>query len=135
MPKKTQISQSIEDYYDTLEHPMKDLLFALRKIILGADSSVGEQVKWNSPSFFFTGEMEEFDAKKYLRDIVVLNLHKPNLILMVFPTGNRIEDHEGVLEGKYEDGRRMISIRSAEDLESKSHAIQSVIKNWLSQVI
>ncbi|MBK8603682.1 MAG: hypothetical protein IPN87_11570 [Saprospiraceae bacterium] len=78
---------SIEAYMSALDHPLKAVVELLRTIILGVDDTIAEQVKWNSPAFCYTGEMAEFDPKEYKRDIVVLNLHKKDSVLMVFPTG------------------------------------------------
>lgn len=58
--------------------------------------------------------MKPFDPKEYKRDIVVMNLHKGK-ILLVFPTGARINDGTGILEGKYTDGRRVVIITDMND--------------------
>jgi len=46
----------------------------LRQVILSIDSEIAEHIKWNSPAFFFSGEMKPFDPKEYKRDILVMNL-------------------------------------------------------------
>jgi hypothetical protein len=46
----------------------------LRQIILAAYPKIGEEVKWNAPAFFYTGEMEPFDPKEFRRYLAVLNL-------------------------------------------------------------
>ena len=66
------------------------LLEAVRQSILSSDEEVGEQIKWNSPSFYYNGEMKPFNPKEYKRDIVVVNLHRGHP-LMVFPTGAKVE--------------------------------------------
>lgn len=48
--------------------------------------SIGEQIKWNNPCFYFTGEMPAFDPKEYKREIVVMNLFKGR-IMLVLPSG------------------------------------------------
>lgn len=135
MTKKTPTASNVDEHISRLNHPLQDVVQALRKIITGSDQQVGEHIKWNSPAYYYNGPMGAFAAKTYERDLAVLHLHKPNQILMVFPTGAKIADSTGTLEGNYEDGRRMITIRNYQELEAKSHQIQSIIKNWLSQVI
>lgn len=135
MTKKTQAANNVDEHISRLNHPLQDVVQALRKIITGSDEQVGEHIKWNSPAYYYKGPMGAFKPKTYQKDLAVLHLHKPNQILMVFPTGSNIADSTGTLEGNYEDGRRMITIRNYEELEAKSHQIQSIIKNWLSQAI
>lgn len=110
------------------------LLEAIRQTILGIDKSIGEQIKWNAPSFYYTGEMKPFDPKEYKRDIVVFNLRKQEYVLLIFPTGAKIKDTSGILEGDYTDGRRMIKIADMKDLKSKEKNLQKVIKSWLKQI-
>lgn len=107
---------------------------ALRTIILAADPRVAEQVKWNSPAFYYTGPMVPFNPKEYKRDIVVLNLRAKDHVLLVFPTGARINDPSGLLQGDYTDGRRMIKIHSPEEAQAHAEALQTIIRNWLAGV-
>ncbi len=41
----------------------------LRNIILSTDKEIGERIKWNNPSFYYTGEMKPFDPKEYKREL------------------------------------------------------------------
>ncbi|UOQ53538.1 hypothetical protein [Hymenobacter cellulosivorans] len=56
--------------------------------------AVAEQIKWNSPSFYYTGLIAPFDPKEYRRDIVVVNLHRGHALL-VFATDATIPDPGG----------------------------------------
>jgi hypothetical protein len=132
-PQKT-AAELVAEYFDQLDHPLKDAVQALRQIILSADPSVGEQIKWNSPGFYYMGEMKPFDPKEYKRDIVVLNLHKKDQVLLIFPTGAKVQDTTGLLEGSFTDGRKMITLRSLADAESKAKDLQQVVSAWLKLV-
>ncbi|MCE7043896.1 DUF1801 domain-containing protein [Dyadobacter sp. CY312] len=105
----------------------------IREIILSTDPEIGQQIKWNNPSFYYTGAMKPFDPKEYKRDIVVLNLHKGR-IMLVFPTGTRVKNHQGLLEGAYADGRRTVVFKDIDDVRSKEKLLQNVIKEWLDAV-
>jgi hypothetical protein len=131
-PKLTD-SEQVTAHIQKLEAPFSETIEALRKVILSADKTVGEQIKWNSPSFYYTGEMAPFDPKEYKRDIVVMNLHRGK-ILLVFPTGAKINDTTGILEGKYTDGRRIVNIADLADVKKKTPALKTVIKEWLKMV-
>jgi hypothetical protein len=64
----------VDDYIKKLKHPLVNVVKALRRIILSTDSEIGEEIKWNAPTFFYAGEMGPFNPKEYKRYIVVFNL-------------------------------------------------------------
>jgi hypothetical protein len=131
--KKPTGPEAITQHINQLEPELAGTIQHLRQIILDTDPVIGEEIKWNSPSFYYTGDMKPFDPKEYKRDIVVMNLHRGN-ILLVFPTGVVISDRAGLLEGDYPDGRRMARFNDMEDVEKKTPALQQVIREWISKV-
>ena len=118
---------------EKLEPAFAKLVQTVRALILKTDKSIGEQIKWNAPSFFYTGEMKPFNPKEYRRDIVVMNLRK-GVVILIFPTGLRIKDTTGLLEGDYTDGRRLVTLKTPDELKSKGKDLQKVIKDWLNTV-
>lgn len=136
MAKKPKLSEEeqVLAYFEVLNHPLKNVVEALRKIVLSADEEIAEQIKWNSPSFYYTGTMKPFDPKEYKRDIVVFNLHKNDCVLLVFPTGATINDTSGFLEGKFTDARKIAKFMNLEEVNKKEVALKTVIKTWLNQV-
>ena len=131
---KPSMEEQVATFYHTNDHPLKDVIASLRKIILGSSHEIAEQIKWNSPAFYFTGEMREFDPKEYKRDIVVINLHKKDVVLLVFPTGAKVTDTSGLLEGDYPDGRKVAKFTSVSEVQSKEEALKSVLTKWLELV-
>jgi len=132
--QKLSNQDQVTQYIVTSAHPLAATMQAVREAILEADAAVSEQIKWNAPAFYYNGAMAAFDAKEYKRDIVVFNLRKDDYILLIFPTGSAINDTTGILEGDYPDGRRMVTIYSEADFNSKKEPLQQVIKLWLAQV-
>ena len=126
--------QELREYTAKLKHPLLSLINEIRKIVLSSHPNVAEQVKWNSPAFYFTGEMKEFDPKEYKRDILVLNLHKKDQVLLVFPSGARINFPKPLLEGNYTDGRRLITIKDAAQLKKIGPDLKAIIKAWIAGV-
>lgn len=126
--------EQVIDYFKNLEHPLTGVVQALRKTVLAADKEIGEQIKWNSPSYYYTGEMKAFDPKEYKRDIVVFNLHKKEYVLLVFPTGAIVEDTSGLLEGKFPDGRKTAKFSTLNEVKAKEKDLKEVIKKWLAKV-
>lgn len=97
------------------------------------DSEIGDRIKWNNPSFYYTGDMKPFDPKEYKKEIAVFNLHKGR-IMLVFPSGAKVNDKSGLLEGDYKDGRRTCVFADMEDVKAKEKALKQVIKTWLSMI-
>jgi hypothetical protein len=134
MPKPTLTrQQQVTEHILKLNPAIRDAVEALRQIILSTNSEIAEQIKWNNPSFYYTGDMAPFDPKEYRQDIAVMNLHK-NRIMLVFPSGAKVNDTAGLLEGDYKDGRRLATFKDIDDVRAKTAALQNVIKTWLSLV-
>jgi hypothetical protein len=129
---KSSEPDKVDAYMQKLKHPLLGVVEALRRIILRSDSQVGEEIKWNSPTFFYTGAMKPFNPKEYKRYIVVFNLYRKDCIRLVFPSGAKINDTSGLLEGDYADGRRVASFYKMKDVESKEKALQQAMKRWLT---
>jgi hypothetical protein len=119
-------------YMKSLEHPLSDVVEALRQIILKADKSVGEEIKWNAPTFFYMGAMKPFNPKEYKRYLVVSNLFKKDCIRLVFWGAGKVKDTSGFLEGDYADGRRLALFYDMKDVKSKEKSLQNVIRQQLN---
>jgi len=138
MKKKQQLltkasePDKVDAYMQKLKHPLAEALEALRKVILSTDSEIGEEIKWNAPTFFYAGEMKPSDPKKYERYIIVSNLYQKDCIRLVFPSGANINDSSGFLQGDYADGRRLALFHNLEEVKSQTKPLQQAIKKWLT---
>ena len=54
--------------------------------------------------------------------------------MLVFPSGVKVNDTSGLLEGDYKDGRRMVTFNDMNDVKAKGKNLQKVIKAWLKLV-
>lgn len=124
----------VDAYMCKLKHPLADVVEALRQVILRAHGDIGEEIKWNAPSFFYTGPLRPFSPKEYKRHIAVFNLHRTDCIRLVFPSGARIGDTSGLFDGDYADGRRLASFATMADVRSKQTALQNAVRKWLTTV-
>jgi hypothetical protein len=125
--------EQVTEHIKKLDPTIGKIVETIRQIILSTDKEIGERIKWNSPSCYYTGEMKPFDPKEYKREIVVFNLYKDR-IMLVFPSGAKVKDTSGLLEGDYKDGRRITTFTDMKDVKSKEKALQAVIKKWLKLV-
>ncbi|MES1222841.1 MAG: DUF1801 domain-containing protein, partial [Bacteroidota bacterium] len=109
MKEKKEKTVKLSDKEQVTEHIKKldpafgKIIETIRQIILSTNKEIGERIKWNNPSFYYTGEMKPFDPKEYKREIIVMNLFKGR-IMLVFPSGAKVNDTSGLLEGDYKDG-------------------------------
>lgn len=122
--------QPLEISQAELSHPLKSEIRLLKDIILSVHPAIREQVKWNTPAFFFDGEMIDHDPKSYLRDIVVFHLRKPTEIMLILPNGDKLKDERGLFTGRYADGRRMLIFKSAAEIEQSRTALVAIIESW-----
>jgi uncharacterized protein YdhG (YjbR/CyaY superfamily) len=132
-PGKGSDQEQVTAHMQQLDPALAKVVETIRQLILSTDTEIGERIKWNNPSFYYTGDMKPFDPKEYKREIAVFNLYKGK-IMLVFPSGSKVNDTTGLLEGDYADGRKIAVFKDAEDVESKKTALQYVIKKWLERV-
>lgn len=126
-------SQSVTQFIETLEPAIAEAVEAIRHIIMSASPLIGERIKWNHPSFFYIGDMLPFNPKEYKRDIAVFNLNKGR-IMLVLPSGAKLNHASGLLEGDFTDGRRTITFKDVADVISKEQLLLDAIKEWISLV-
>ena len=131
--KKLTDQEQVTVHIKKIDPSIRKIVELIRQIILATDNEIGERIKWNNPSFYYSGEMKPFNPKEYKRDIVVLNLYKGR-IMLVFPSGAKINDRSGILEGDYKDGRRIMILKDRQDVKTKEKALQKLIMTWLSLV-
>ena len=126
-------TEQVTEHIQKLDQSIVEIVQTLREVILKTDKAIGERIKWNNPSFYYTGEMQVFDPKEYKREIIVFNLFK-NRVMLVMPSGAKVNDTSGLLEGDYKDGRRLIICKDLKDVKAKEKKLQAVIKKWLTLV-
>jgi hypothetical protein len=132
MPVKTtsaDTSAAVDAFMATLDHPHKDAVAALRKIVAGADPSIEEGIKWKSPSF----RTAEYFATTHLRAKkgVGLILHlgaKPR-------EGGKvaIDDPDGLLTWLAKD-RAMVSFDDAAQVKARAKALAAIVRLWIKAV-
>lgn len=130
----TQISDpaGIDKYMAKLKHPLKDVAEELRQIILSADKTVGEEIAWNAPSFFYTGKMKPFKPKEYKRFIVGFNFFKKDCIRLIFLHADQIKSK--LLEGDYADGRRLALFYDLKEVKANKKELQKIVKALVVQI-
>lgn len=129
--KKPEVT--IAEITRNLPTPAAKAVNYLRKLVLAVDSEIAEHVKWNSPAFYFAGEMKPFDPKEYKRDLIVTNL-RGKVILLIMPTGAKLKKSVGLKAEDFKDGRRIITFKDLEDIKAGEKELVKLIREWLSLV-
>jgi hypothetical protein len=57
-----QHSAEVDHWFDRYDNPLKELLLAVRDVVLEADDRVTEAIKWQAPTFMYQGNL---DAKRH----------------------------------------------------------------------
>ena len=125
--------EQVSTHIKKLDSETKKIVQYLRDLILSTDKEIAERIKWNNPSFYYKGEMKPFDPKEYKRELIVFNLFKGR-IMLVFPSGAKVNDTTGFLEGDYKDGRRTAIFKDLEDVKSREKDLKKIIKAWLKLI-
>ena len=120
---------TVEDFLAVLEHPAKQEILALRRLILAADDSIGEEIKWKVPSFRTTEHFATLHlrAKQGVGVILHFGAKKRSV------AGIKIDDPDALLEWLADD-RAMIPFRDLHDVAAKQQAFTALISEWIRHV-
>lgn len=118
---------TVNDFIATLKHPHKDAIELLREVVLGADKSISDEVKWNAPSYRTT---ESF-ATTHLRAKtgVGMILHFGAKKRAIAPR-EAIADPSGLLQWLADD-RAMVSFADIADVKGRRAAFTALVREWI----
>lgn len=128
---------AVDRYLGNLEHPLKPAIEAVRAAILEAGPRIGEEIKWNSPSFCLDDHFATINTGRKTRarptDHILVVLHhgaKPR------PGGNMrasIDDPTGLAEWLGDD-RCVVMFRSLEEVEARKGAFRDLLRQWIARL-
>jgi hypothetical protein len=124
------MNPEVSQFLSNLNHPLKNEIDQLRQIILSAEKSVEENIKWNGPNYTFLGEDRitmrvQPISQKQIQLIFHRGAKKQDQ-----PKDNLIQDSSGILVWKEKD-RAIATFKSIEEMENKRIALESIIQLWL----
>lgn len=112
---------TVNEYMNALEHPLKAELTAVREIILGANAHISERIKWNAPSFFYKEDLATFHPRN--QTAVHIVFHHPAIASI----------QSALLEGDYKD-RRMLYLRTMDDVQAHKQELASIINELVQRI-
>lgn len=134
-PKSKKPAASAPDdvaaFLEALDHPSKPEFVALRHIILGADPSITEGIKWNAPSFRTTEWFATFHLRA--KDGVQIILHLGAKVRDIPAGGLAIADPESLLKWLGKD-RATVTFRDLKEIKAKRAAFAKLIRAWIGYV-
>ncbi len=131
MAQKPSEAESVETYLASLDHPEKGAILDLRRVVLGADPSIAEGIKWNTLSF----RTSEYFATLHLRAKAGIGLvmHFGARKRDISTTGVAIDDPDELLQWLAKD-RAMVTFRDADGVAARATAFTAILHQWIRHV-
>jgi hypothetical protein len=123
------LNKDVTRFLDELDHPLRPEIEALRHIILDADASLEENIKWNGPNYSVGAE-----------DRVTMKIQPPKQIQLVFHRGAKVkeqpkeklvQDASGVLVWK-ENDRAIAAFKNRQAVEAGREALEAIVRDWIA---
>ncbi len=124
-------AEQVAAFLAALDHPLKQVVLALRDLILSADPSIGENIKWNAPSFHTTEHFATFQLRA--QDSVKIVLHLGAKPRDTAQTGIAIDDPDHALAWLAKD-RASVTFRDLNDVEARRDVFVDIIRQWIRYV-
>jgi len=124
-------TDAVATFLAALEHPKKPEIIALRRVMLDADESIAEGIKWNAPSFCTSEYFATFNLRA--KDGVQLILHFGAKKNDIATTGVAIPDPSNLLKWLAKD-RALVTFRDLDDIAAKKSAFAELIRHWIKHV-
>ncbi len=129
--RATDTTAAVDAFMGRLEHPRKPELEALRRLVLAADPSIAEGIKWNAPSFRTTEYFATFNLRGGAGIRVIL--HRGAKARDLPAHGLPIDDPDRLLEWLGED-RAMIEFDGPREIEARASAFRSILRQWIARI-
>ena len=110
----------VDTWLAATDHPLVEVIEAVRTVVLDADARVGECIKWKSPTFTFNG------------NIASINPNTKKKVSLMFHRGAQIPgDHPHLVGG----GKtvRYMYFETLADVKARHKELRSVIAAWCQQ--
>ncbi|MDP5228239.1 MULTISPECIES: DUF1801 domain-containing protein [Arthrobacter] len=113
-----QHNPEVDRWFEGYTNPQKELMLAVRDVILGVDPRMTEAIKWKAPTFMYRGNMASFFPRAVKH------------VVLMFHTGASLSDPQGILGGEG-DVARSAKVLSFEDLAEKTPGLEAVTRSWI----
>ena len=117
---------SVDQYVRGLDESRRKEVQAVRRIILGVDPKITEEIKWAAPSFAMGEHFLTFNA--WAKDYVELIFHHGPK--KATSKGKPIDDPDNLLTWLATD-RASIRFHGLKDIQARKPALRSIVRRWI----
>lgn len=123
----------VDGFLASKRHPLEHDIQSIRKVIVGADASIREDIKWNSISF---RNDHDFFATVNLRSTtsVQLVLHTGVKRKATAEGGVRVDDPGGLIEKWPAKDRCIVTLGKGAALQANKASLAALVKQWIDFV-
>ena len=118
---KTNETDTVVEYMQKLEHPLKNEINAVRNIINGANDKISERIKWNAPSYY------------YKKDLVTFNPRLEKKVHLVFHNEAITHIKSVLLVGDYKD-RRMAYFANMDEINTHKSELERIMNEYIAAI-
>lgn len=128
--KRKSKGSDVDAFLASKRHPLEKEILSVRRMILGMDGSIREEIKWNSVSF---RNDHDFFATVNLRSTatVQLILYTGVKKKATAKTGIEVDDPNGLIEKWAAKDRCLVSLGTGAEVEANAAAFTSLLEDWL----
>lgn len=123
--------ESVETFLSSLDHPSKPEILVLRQIILAADPTIAESIKWKAPSFHTSEHFATMNLR--VKTGIGVIMHFGARKNEISTTGVTIPDPDSLLEWLAKD-RAMVTFRDLNDIAARRSPFTELIREWINHV-
>ena len=123
--------ESVENFLAILDHPFKQEIVALRQIVLDADPTIAEGIKWNVPSFRTSDYFATMNLRGKAGIGVILHFGAKKSDISI--TGVAIPDPDSLLKWLAKD-RAIVTFLDLNEIAAQRSAFTNLIREWIKHV-
>lgn len=126
---RTPDPSSVNEFLAALNHPRKRDIETLRALVVGIDSRIREEVKWNAPSFYIHEHFATFKLQP--RDTLQVVLHtgaKKRIDIAAI----EIDDPAKLVKWASKD-RGVVTFDDPQGFENKAHLFADIVRQWVEK--
>jgi len=131
-PGDSQTDPAVDAFMRELDHPRKNEIEAVRRIIPGVSPEIREGIKWNSPSFRTTD---------YFATVNLRAKDGETRVWLILHTGAKkkaakelkIADPAGLMQWLAPD-RCLVTFADGKDIQARRAALETIIREWIGQL-
>ncbi len=125
------LDSTVSALLDANKHPLREEIDKLRTIILSADKSIQEGVKWNAASFRTTEWFATLNGPRRVTKVEVI-LHAGAKVKGI-DVQKDIADPDGLIKWLGKD-RGVIYFENTTDIKNKSNAFGQILCAWIKLI-